>query len=541
MNPRRLRGAVFAWWVLAVAGSAAADADLAQQGRRLYRDGVLASGEPLRATTVGGGTLVGAPAACASCHRRSGFGSSEGGRLVPPVAADILFHPRADLEAGTRAAAPGAGGTRPAYDDEALRRALRDGVDPAGRALKDPMPRYNLDRADMRALAAYLHELSTRDAEGVSDTTMHFATIVTDGVSDIERRSLLGVLQGFVADHNAEIRRETRRGEGAVFGHSRAYRAWRRWELHLWPLHGPSHTWGAQLERHYRAAPVFAVISGAGRGSWRPVHEFCERRELPCLFPSTDLPEAADTDFYSFYLSRGIELEALVLAQRLREAAATRGVVQIYREGREGAMAAARLRRLLENVPGVAVTDRHFGNGETPASGWQRALGEAPGDVTVLWLDTGDLAALPVVPPGEIFLSSSLADFPAREIPAALRSRAQLIHPFELPGAWETKRAPLARFLKKHGLTTGDERTQANAYLAFNLVGRALKHFRERYSREYLIERIEHIADNSPWTSVYPYIGLGVGQRFASKGGYVIRLAADGTVAGASDWIVPSP
>ena len=65
--------------------------------------------------------------------------------------------------------------------------------------------------------------------------------------------------------------------------------------MHVWELEGPSETWRAQLEALYRQQPVFAVLSGVAEGRWRPMHEFCEATQLPCLFPTTDLPIIASS------------------------------------------------------------------------------------------------------------------------------------------------------------------------------------------------------------------------------------------------------
>ena len=66
-----------------------------RRGERLYREGLLPSGALLRGRHPGGGEVSGALAACAGCHRRSGMGTFEGNRVIPPVAGPFLFQPRA--------------------------------------------------------------------------------------------------------------------------------------------------------------------------------------------------------------------------------------------------------------------------------------------------------------------------------------------------------------------------------------------------------------------------------------------------------------
>jgi len=61
----------------------------------------------------------------------------------------------------------------------------------------------------------------------------------------------------------------------------------------------------------------------------------------------------------------------------------------------------------------------------------------------------------------------------------------------------------------------------------------------DNFSGEYLIETIEHEAETSINPGVFPRLSLGPGQRFASKGTYIVRLSRDATVMPVSDWIVP--
>ena len=60
-------------------------------GQRMYRDGILPSGEPMTALVAGDVPVVGTQFSCESCHGRSGMGAAEGAYVVPPVAAPFLF------------------------------------------------------------------------------------------------------------------------------------------------------------------------------------------------------------------------------------------------------------------------------------------------------------------------------------------------------------------------------------------------------------------------------------------------------------------
>jgi hypothetical protein len=55
------------------------------------------------------------------------------------------------------------------------------------------------------------------------------------------------------------------------------------------------------------------------------------------------------------------------------------------------------------------------------------------------------------------------------------------------------------------------------------------------------VERIENMLSYRTITGYYPRLGLASGQRFASKGGYLVRFAEpEGTrLVADSDWMVP--
>jgi len=80
-----------------------------------------------------------------------------------------------------------------------------------------------------------------------------------------------------------------------------------------------------------------------------------------------------------------------------------------------------------------------------------------------------------------------------------------------------------------------------NAYLAVTVTADVVAHMADLFSREYLIERVEHVVGNTVTPSLYPRVSLGPGQRFASKGSFIVKLGGrgGGEPEPLSGWITP--
>jgi hypothetical protein len=491
-------------------------------GERIYREGITRDGTPLRGYGLNGLTLTGQDAACSQCHRRSGFGTAEGAFVVRPITGNDLFQERPPAAASARIAHQLGKPQRPPYDDAGLAAALRSGVDARGQALGGLMPHYPLAPADMRDLVAYLHTLGATAPDGVDGQDVHFATVIQPGVPAAQRAALLAVIDAFVRDKNAAVRSEpARRSAGAM----RMQRAYRRWVPHVWQLDGPPAQWDAQLERFYRAQPVFALASGLGNADWSPIHRFSERRKLPCILPQALLPALALPNAYTIYFSGGILLEAEGMARHLAATHAGGRVTQVYRAGDPLARAAAEaLRRALP--PGrLELADQVLAGAPAAGERWGR-----DGDVaTVLWLDGGQLARAPRPPDTPVLLSGALA--PAGAPPAW--ERAALVSRWDSGDEHERRVRRARDWLKARSIPPGEEEVQVNTLFALSMVGEAMMHMLDSFSREYLVELVEHNVNVTVLPSMYPHLSLGRDLRVAAHEVYV-GTAAEPVSASAS-------
>jgi hypothetical protein len=521
---------------------AAAAVQAGSAGETLYRQGLLPSGEPVQAARAGNVSIQGSDAACANCHRRSGLGSSEGVITIPPIGGAYLFAPHArSLE---RLGVPYVDTERLAhepYTDATLARAIRDGIGADGRPLNYLMPRYALDEAAMAQLIGYLKDLKVAAAPGVTATTLHFATIITPDADPVKRRGMLDVLNRYFLDKNSAVSRT--KAPTLYSSHRTMFRVERGWQLHVWQLTGAPATWESQLQQHLAAEPVFAVISGLGGAGWEPVRHFCEHEGLPCLFPNVEAPPGHDEDFYSVYFSRGVLLEAQLIAEQLADTKEPFGrIVQVFRANDVGAQAARHLESVAGNG-GAKIVNRTLKASASPGELAAALRDVTASDALILWLRPADLASLEAVSPGttHAWISGEMGELERAPLPQAWRTATRMAYPVDLPGRRVVRVDYALSWFRIRHIPVVAQKVQVDTYLACGLVSETLNHMVDAFVRDYLIERLEMMLDHRALTGYYPRLTLAPGQRFASKGGYIVRFAdpREPKVAAVSDWITP--
>ncbi|WP_341888623.1 cytochrome c [Variovorax sp. YR752] len=450
--------------------------------------------------------------ACAPCHRPSGMGNFEGGLAVPPITGPTLFRPF-DRDTGRFFPAASRWRIRPAYDEAALGRLLREGRTPDGVILPTTMPRFDWPDTALADLGAYLRTLSSAPPAGLSADTLRIATVSTPDADAARRDAMLATLRRFVERKNGQSRQEAQRSAQATRTREMAtYRKFRVWRHEHWALHGEPSTWAAQLDAHQARAPVYALVAGIGAAQWAPVDDFCARHRLPCLLPLVEAGGGPTPGFYSLHYHAGIDADARLAARALRQA----GVQRVQLWGHAPSLA-GRVRSALEREGLATVadgTDDAKGANDVQAvvsllapPAHAARLRDAPLALPVAWL------------PGTHALGRAELD---AVLP--LTARGWIVTPMRTGEALDRQLQRATLWLRGNGLSALPADVAASTLQAATVLGEGLAHVDFGFSPEYLLELLEHGLENLvPW-SPYPRLAIGPDQRIASKGSWLAEL-----------------
>lgn len=527
---------------------------LLRLGEDMYQRGVLPSGAPLRAIVQGDIELTGAMTTCSNCHLRSGLGSIEGGVLTPPTNGDKLYAPLsgpADIP-GSLMKRSSFKTPRPAYSDTTLADSLRNGVGPLGNRLSETMPRYLLDDEAASILISYLKQLSSGVSPGVTGQEIRFATIVSRDISESDRKALIVPLQTYFRDDwNARLKDLQKQPGGGLSGNGSqsAVNQFRQASLDVWELSGSADTWGQQLDEYYRKKPVFAVLGGMVSGPWAPVHSFCETNRIPCIFPVTDVPVVSETDWYTLYLSKGLYQEGETAAKylsRVLELPPAKKIVQVYRDSYEGKALAQGFADTWNKLGNVSLEKIVLpASRKTGKQFWKNLSRKYPDAVILNWLGPADQAGVEsLAPTGKyrpiLFVSATMLAGSLATVPDSIRDFTFFTYPTRLPGDDAYQRTLVSGWYGYKNLPLTNPRLAANVFLITNLLSKVLVEMGGDTYRDFFLDIWDGGKDESNASANYPVLSFGPGQRYASKGCYVVTLTAgpDPKVVRQSDWIV---
>lgn len=531
--------------------------EIMRLGERMYRDGLLPSGKPMEAFIREDVEVDSTAFSCSSCHLRAGLGSVEGGVVTPPTTGKKLYQPYRrppsldDIpdKAGRTIYAKTVI-ERPAYNRETLATAMRFGIDPAGQVFNDVMPRYPLSDRDMDILIRYLEYLSAEPSPGASSTEFRFATIISDDVSPADRQALLAPLQAIIAQKNQQLALYR---DFVKFGYQPTADmkySFRQASLDVWELKGPPESWQGQLAEYSRKKPVFAVLGGISNSSWQPVHDFCEAERLPCLFPITPFPVVSETGWYTYYLDKGFAQEGEAVARylnRLESLPPGAKILQLVQDSPAGRALAAgfdTIWRELEHPPvkTITMTAATLADGEA----LDRLFKKEQPAALLLWTGPELLPRLPAITArfeGQIpvFVSSGYLGKETVAIPEAVRPKVLITWPWRLTPYVGPKtggidsRTPILASAKDFG----DRRIASRTLSALQQATlRSLSLLYDNLYRDNLLDIMSMSMDLV--VKDYERLSFGPGQRYVSKGCYIIQLGPgeDPPLLPRSEWVI---
>jgi len=154
-----LLGMVTVWLLALGAPSLTETGGFGSSGQRIYYTGLDADGRAIPRTMAAGGMMRRGRMgnlACVDCHGEDGRGGLVGMMMlgsveIPDIRYSVLTTPHS--EEGT---------TLPAWSDADIKRAVRDGIEPDGQSLNNPMPRWDMTDAELTDVIEYLKELDAR-------------------------------------------------------------------------------------------------------------------------------------------------------------------------------------------------------------------------------------------------------------------------------------------------------------------------------------------------------------------------------------------
>lgn len=537
--------------VFASAGAPPSAEDI-RLGERMYREGILPSGEPMKAFVSGDVPVSGTDFTCVSCHLRSGLGSFEGNVVTPPTNGRILYQPREPYIKGSEFVPyihnyavylP----VRPAYTDETLAALISTGFDPTGRSVLTVMPRYEMSDRDMSIMIAYLKSLSDKPSPGVDEKSIKFATVIVEGSDPLAVKSMLTPIRFGIDRKNSLATAAAKDPRVARMSYNMSGNlTFVTFSLSQWVLKGPSSTWRQQLDEYYKKEPVFALLGGISSGEWEPVHRFCEENKIPALFPITDYPVLSDTDWYTLYPSRGIRQEGEAAARYvsgMAELFKGREVVQIIRDNRRAQALAAGFRETWKSAGRPAAREITLGQGDQLTSEkLQKIIGTDRPAALIVWDDASSLNALRGLAgnadrPGIVLVSGTYLGKSLLSIPEDMRDMLYMTYPYRLPQEDARYDKSVKRVLSGKMTESFDRQIIRQSYITNEILGRSLLEMRGEYYRDFLLDTIGMIEDQ--YFPLYERVSFGPGQRYASKGCFIVQLTKgpDPKLERRSEWV----
>jgi ABC-type branched-subunit amino acid transport system substrate-binding protein len=486
---------------------AAALTPLEESGRAIFENGASPVGDVFSARLgMGEQELPGVAVRCANCHGSDGLGRPEGGVRPANITWSELTKAYGHIHDNGR--------RHPAFDDASLKRALTEGIDPAGNPLDGAMPRFNISRRDFESLLAYLKKLETLRDPGVGADTLRIGTLLPSTGRFAELgEAIKGILRAYLDNVNLN---------GGVFG--------RKLELVVADYGDDPDSARRALRQLVLEGKVFALLAPFVPGVEEDLGRLANDAKIPVVGPLSLFGDDPHTvNQYVFHLLSGVGELAEALAVHVASATKLKAEPAVLRH--------------TDSASGVAVADaveeRLKSQGWTRLSrvGFQpelfdaRAMAkmlEARGARSVFLLGPGldvSMLARQAVESGyvpELLLPGPLVPRSVLDLPPAFEGRILLAYP-TLP----TEQKPdalreFARLYQKRALSRGHQTSQVPAYSSAVLLVQVLEQIGRDLTRDKFVAAMESIHGFE--SGLLPTLSFNSRRRVGASGGYIVAV-----------------
>jgi ABC-type branched-subunit amino acid transport system substrate-binding protein/cytochrome c553 len=490
-------------------------------GRQIYVRGSGSAKESI--TAFMGDESMNIPATalpCASCHGEDGAGRSEGG-VVP---SDIRWETLSKAYGVTHES----GRSHPAYTESSLKRAITEGVDPAGNPILVAMPRYRMTEFDLSALVAYMRGLGEVHDPGLTSDTIRIGTVLPlSGPESALGHDIESVLRAYFDEINLQ---------GGIYS--------RKLELVVVDPGHVQHAMRVGCERLVENG-VFALVGGLGGSDDAAAAEFLAEQEVPHVGPLTSsAPSMAAQNRWVFYVLADLRTQSQVLVDfALR---------QLKLSGRPGAIVYPKDEALLGSV--ASMREQWKGN-PASLSVLSYPSGRMEPDVLVRVLRRrgvrvifflgpareerrfAETAATHGWTPNMLSLGPMAGD-DAFLMPDAFRGKVFVSFPVLPPDPGQLREGELADMLQSGKLVLRHPAFQLWAFRAARTLVEGLRLSGRQLSREKLLQSLAGLNDFDP--GVGPRIAFGPSRRMGAPGAYVVGIDFARKTFTAGEWLVPA-
>jgi len=139
-----------------------------------------------------------------------------------------------------------------------------------------------------------------------------------------------------------------------------------------------------------------------------------------------------------------------------------------------------------------------------------------------------------------LFFSSTLLAGDYKTVPDAIRDFSFIAHPTRIPGTEEYSKMLLNNWMQFKKLPVNNLKIASQVFLLRNVFSEAMYSTAGEFYREFFLDNLDQSRDQIQTSITYPMLSFGPGQRYASKGCYIVTLTkgANPKIVQQSEWVV---